>query len=446
MIRFSCPKCDKKFNAKDQLAGKRIKCSRCSEIVKVPGGSDRPAVKKKRSSDSERPKVKKKKASSKRAVPVAKPRSSKTREIEEKPRISKKPLGTKDKRLQKAKDKLEAKMGKKKPGSASKKTAGGKMSKYERMKEKMRSGELDPTAPDAEMPKLDIFLLAGALLLGFLLPMVLVHPFTGETKTIFINFEILGADGAPFIIKFHFLYPLLAGLGLIFVALKARGTFRGVILIAVGVLPILITLISKDAGRSMKEMFSAMSQSSEWVPVVLAGIGLYGLLVTGRSAMFVPRSAAIPVFSGIGGAVVISMLIPVKSRLFGVGDTIGLIEPFVILGKARGGAATGYALLQILAMLTMIAAAVIGFLMIWKKAKRRRMGLIVLILIGASLAFGFIAAMVLESSKSRGMGGMGGTSFLVVVKFLLWLMGLMLLIPVGTIDLVINGSRQPSAD
>ena len=39
MIRVTCPKCDTPYNVKDSLAGKSVKCSKCSTSIPVPEGA-----------------------------------------------------------------------------------------------------------------------------------------------------------------------------------------------------------------------------------------------------------------------------------------------------------------------------------------------------------------------------------------------------------------------
>jgi hypothetical protein len=43
-ISFPCPGCNKKLNAKDELAGKRGKCPHCGQVFAVPGGRPVPTV------------------------------------------------------------------------------------------------------------------------------------------------------------------------------------------------------------------------------------------------------------------------------------------------------------------------------------------------------------------------------------------------------------------
>src|SRR5688572_19109996 len=35
-LLFNCPKCDKKLKIQDELAGKRVKCPGCGQVVSVP--------------------------------------------------------------------------------------------------------------------------------------------------------------------------------------------------------------------------------------------------------------------------------------------------------------------------------------------------------------------------------------------------------------------------
>ena len=58
-IPLTCPSCDHEFKVKDELAGKRIKCPKCKEVMKVQvAGEEEPEQEEE---VEERPKKKKKK-------------------------------------------------------------------------------------------------------------------------------------------------------------------------------------------------------------------------------------------------------------------------------------------------------------------------------------------------------------------------------------------------
>jgi len=44
MIAFACASCQMKLSAKEELAGKRIKCPGCGQSMQVPGPVDKPAA------------------------------------------------------------------------------------------------------------------------------------------------------------------------------------------------------------------------------------------------------------------------------------------------------------------------------------------------------------------------------------------------------------------
>ena len=39
-IKFTCPNCNKKFQAKDEFAGKKMKCSGCGNVVGIPAAAE----------------------------------------------------------------------------------------------------------------------------------------------------------------------------------------------------------------------------------------------------------------------------------------------------------------------------------------------------------------------------------------------------------------------
>jgi len=39
-IRVTCPWCEDSFKARDEYAGKRVKCPKCGEVLQVPEGAD----------------------------------------------------------------------------------------------------------------------------------------------------------------------------------------------------------------------------------------------------------------------------------------------------------------------------------------------------------------------------------------------------------------------
>ena len=155
------------------------------------------------------------------------------------------------------------------------------------------------------------------LLLGFLLPVLYPNPFGGGTRATFLNFEILGESNAPGLVTFMFLYPGLAGIAVIVLALACRATARSVALIAVGVLPLVVLMLDQDVQKAAAVMRQFPGSASIWV-VVLALAGCGGILTGIRALHYRSSSWPAAIIGAIGGGLyLLSLFLPVLPKAMG---------------------------------------------------------------------------------------------------------------------------------
>jgi len=271
------------------------------------------------------------------------------------------------------------------------------------------------------------------ILAGFLLPTLAVE--SGGVHVVFGNFQILGEKGAPGILKFHGLYPGLAGVAVIVLARAARGAGRSLTLAALGVVPVVVVAVSGDVREAAMSLATEAMGFAVVVSLVFWLVAFTGLYAASRARFFRPASRAAAIIGALsGGVCLVHLVVPVLPS--GIGK-IELMVPFklmaheevVWLGAARLGS-----------MGCMIAASVICIMNARRRpgAQRLAQQAVRLIWIAIAVVVGGWFVTGLVSALASGQGGQLVGDVTRVLKMFCWMLGLVLLLPVGIADLIVN--------
>ena len=253
----------------------------------------------------------------------------------------------------------------------------------------------------------------------------------------------------PWAVKFMALYPGLAGVVVLVLGGAARGIGRSIALIALGVLPFLVLAgapegqaLAMPMGHGLLASLGSPSMTA-WFLTSLAGF--VGVFVGSRARCFRPASMAAAVIGFVGGIVyLIALVLPVLPSELG---TIELLAPFRLLNE-RGMEVFGAAWLAGIGF--MIPAALLCILNLGQRADPARLArtAFTLLVVGCSLAgaIAFIQPVSQLGEVAEPLRGIVlGAVITMTGKLVCWMLGLLLLVPVGLTDLVINLSRGKSA-
>ena len=275
-----------------------------------------------------------------------------------------------------------------------------------------------------------IICLGIVLLTGFMMPVV--HP--GRLE--FINITGLGERVLPGVLKFALIYPALAGIATIILAMAAKGVGRSTGLICTGlVFPLVLIASGNEAGAAMGRDAARMLDEVKLGAVILFDVAWLALFVGTRTLCWRPASRAAAVIAAAGGVLrLVSLFVPVRI-LFG--KSVLFVIPFELFDlEWRIGSAAVVSLL-------MVIAVAVHAILCWAIRKRAEAL--------SRVAFWFLAfefaplfLVLLAQAGSRLEGTQLIDGFLLVGKFACWILGLLLLVPVGVTDLIVNLTPPPA--
>ena len=291
-----------------------------------------------------------------------------------------------------------------------------------------------PLSFEARLRSRNMILLGVVLLVGFLMPVV------DGADMVFPNFTVFSAGGAPWQLFVIMLAPGVAGLAMILLACLDRHPVRGVITIALPLLPILVLMTDEKVRLSFSFIFEEVA--GEFVlAVVLLNLGWIGLLVGARSRWYRPRKPA-AYWIGLAGAIA-----------FGV----FLVLPIMPADAGRIPAVTAIRMLEV-PPIRLVAFGVVAWIACTVLAgvlccitgpgrsagfARRRARAAFRLLAAGGIALGLCISIAML--QNAGAADAVALVFTALVKFGCWGVGMILLLPTGITDLVVGPAPEQPA-
>jgi hypothetical protein len=288
--------------------------------------------------------------------------------------------------------------------------------------------------PTEDARKRNLIWLGVVILIGFLMP-VIGQDRGGETKVAFPNIEALG-EGAPAGAVLICLYPLFAGAAVIFLATLVRGPGRSAALIGLGVLFLILVVatLHELTGGLFGPAFGRGMAASATASMVIGLCAFIALLVGIRARYYRPVCQPAAIIGMIGAFLYfLTLVMP-------VGPSIPLIAPFQLLSLSGGHPMTVLLAFTMLGTMgCLIAASVLCIINGSPRWNAQALANRAFSLLVFGFALQLPCALIMVAGGARGPGLLF-VLFVVtfVTKVLCWILGLLLLIPVGLTDLLVN--------
>jgi len=296
--------------------------------------------------------------------------------------------------------------------------------------------------PSEGARKRNIIWLGIVILLGFLLPAIV--PAWQEVKVVFPNVLVLGEEQVPIGVKLFCLYPGIAGVAVILLAALLRGIARSIVLLGLGALFIVLLLVLEgEGGRGAVGGPIGALVASPGAMVVIEHLAFLGLFVGSRARCFRPASLAAAIIGTVGGGLyLVSLVLPLLPPEAG---SIELIRPFRALENKD-------TVIPALGMVTMMGCLMAASTLCIVNVRRNsyaeglaRKAFELLVVAYVSL---FAAGMAEAAKRLVSQPGVRGelvlAALLETIKSLCWIVGPLLLIPVGLTDLLVNLLPPPA--
>ena len=291
-----------------------------------------------------------------------------------------------------------------------------------------------PLSFEARLRSRNMILLGVVLLVGFLMPIVDGANFE------FPNFAVFSAAGAPWQMFVIMLAPGVAGMAMILLARLGRHPVRGIVTVALPLLPVLVLMTDEEVRRSFSFTFKNMS-GELILAVLLLNLGWIGLLVGARARWYRPRRGA-AYWIGLAGAIAfgVFLMMPIMPAEAGHIPLITAFKMFeappirlVAFGVVAWIDCT--VLAGVLCLMTAPGKSA-------DFARRRARGAFLLLIAGAA-AFGLCAATaLLQNARADDVVAPVLTA---LIKFGCWGVGMILLLPTGITDLVVGPAPERPA-
>lgn len=273
-----------------------------------------------------------------------------------------------------------------------------------------------------------------ALLLAFIFPLYVPGPFGASLE--FPNITNLGKGG--FLFTLNLLYPLLAGIVVLWAGRKIETLLRPVILLAAGLFPFVISLLSARDFMSDNIMKYANEETIITFLMILSLIGVF----VGSKLVSVTDHVACRMIGGISGIVFLALVLLPVGR-----STTPIYFSIFKLFKASGGSLPASAVLMALALLVIFTCYILASIIAIINFSSRPNAHVTAVnsyklVLYATLALP-IAIVVAVLFSGEGGGSVKFFILTLLIKLTLWLGGIICLIAAALWDLLDQALPKP---
>lgn len=278
----------------------------------------------------------------------------------------------------------------------------------------------------------------SVIMAGVFLLVAFAMPVMGPlSQVIFPNIEVLGEPDAGGALRFQALFPAIAGLIILLAGLRMRGFGRAALLLALGLVAVVSLAALGSESRSFQREFAGTGGTTI---LMLAAASWTLLLIGAHSASVRHESRAPAIIGSVGaGLFLLYMFLPLlKTGPFG--PQILAVVPFKLLDSGRSSMTTLAGLTGLLALLAGVSASLLAFLSLGSAQTRKALARPGRLLVWLNLAFLLGIFSVASSSGFFALGREGPpvlAVILLIAKSLAWILGILLLIPLGGSELMV---------
>ena len=277
-------------------------------------------------------------------------------------------------------------------------------------------------------------LLGIVLLIGFVMPIIQINPFTGQRHGEFVSITIMGAEHIPIQLQVLFLAPGVAGIGLLMLQGFTKHPVRGAVIIFLAAMPTLISLTNLQTVEALTAFPRHVpAQAAFTMLVFFLGwfVAPVALLVGIRSRGYRPGSSAAYWFGVAGAGVWFAFLVmPILPAEAGY---IFLMLPIKLIGRPGAeGVSMGLLVLVVCTIISSVLCIINKPTSEPRKA-RKQAGMAFW-----TLVFGFVVFILCISGQFID----SFPAFINTLKYLCWFLGMFLLFPAGITDLVVGRARH----
>lgn len=287
-----------------------------------------------------------------------------------------------------------------------------------------------------------IFVLGIALLIAFFSPVIIPVASKG-TQLFFLNIEFISNNqgkSIPGMLAIQMLYPLLAGIFLIFAAQWKRSVGKACALFAVGVFPLVLLIIDPQVQNGIDRIIGSLPQIANLGLVILfVGVSVSLILAGAYTVRINPQNKHAPHLAIIGGILyLISLMIP-------VGGKFPFTAPFSMMfsGDSSGaGYAFAFGFIHLVGLILMVSMVVCSLRLLGPASHREKTGKHIIILWLSALVLWSVSFLNLMTyaSITSAIGGSGLQTILslVFLKAFPWIFGLFHLVPLGIAEFMLS--------
>lgn len=273
------------------------------------------------------------------------------------------------------------------------------------------------------------------LLIAFLMPIVNVQQTSGKAtyEAVLVNIEILGQDDASTGLKLFMLFPGIAGIAVILIALFLPAPSRSISLIVTGAVGLLLLLLVVDeiGDDKVQTMLMLTLGSKTWA--ILLGMAATALLLGGsRARWFAGECGVAGTLAAVGGGLaILGYVLPSMPD-----DSLPVGAPFELMDTDDG---TFLGAVLLLATVMVVAAAILAFVNLKRRGSvtAAKLGNTSFWLVVGSMLVLFLGVWVfMLSTIGDRVEGMTAPLSIGILKWASLTMGITLLLPLGLSDLL----------